>query len=220
MRFILLGPPGAGKGTQAKLLEKRYGIPQVSTGDILRQAVAEGSPLGLEAKAYMDKGALVPDQVVIGIIRDRLQKPDCVKGYILDGFPRTVVQAEALASALEAMGRGLDRVLSVEVEEEELVRRLSGRRVCRSCGEMFHLDSRPPRRPSVCDRCGGELYQRDDDKEETIRRRLQVYREQTEPLIGYYEGQGLLGRVDGQGVVEEVFHRIVRVLEACPEPKP
>lgn len=213
MRLILLGPPGAGKGTQAKLLEKRYGIPQVSTGDILRQAVAEGSPLGLEAKAYMDKGALVPDQVVIGIIRDRLQKPDSVKGYILDGFPRTVVQAEALTSTLAAMGQSLDRVLSVEVEEEELVRRLSGRRVCSSCGEMFHLDSRPPKRPGVCDRCGGELYQREDDEEETIRRRLEIYRERTEPLIGYYEGQGLLSRVDGRGVVEEVFRRIVRILE-------
>lgn len=213
MRLIFLGPPGAGKGTQAKLLMEQCGIPQVSTGDILRQAIAEGSSWGQKAKAYMDQGTLVPDQVIIGIIRERLQQSDCDKGYILDGFPRTLKQAKALDSDLEAMGERLDYVFSIEVPEEELIRRLSGRRVCRSCGEMFHLDSRPPQQPGRCDRCGGELYQRDDDQEATIRRRLQVYRAETEPLIHYYEQQGLLKRVDGRGEVQGIFRQIVEILE-------
>lgn len=213
MQAILLGPPGAGKGTQAKMLTERYGVPQVSTGDILRAAVAAGTPLGKEAKAYMDRGALVPDEVVIGIVRDRLGEPDCRKGYLLDGFPRTVAQAEALTAMLKKLGAPLPRVVSFEVGEEELVRRLSGRRTCQACGEPFHVEFHPPRREGTCDKCGGRLIQREDDKEDTIRRRLQVYRKQTEPLIGYYRNQGLLKTVDGLGEASEVLARVSRALE-------
>jgi adenylate kinase len=213
MRAILLGPPGAGKGTQAKMLTERYGVPQVSTGDILRAAVAAGTPLGKEAKTYMDRGALVPDEVVIGIVRDRLREPDCRKGYLLDGFPRTVAQAEALTRMLKELGAPLPRVVSLEVGEEELVKRLSGRRTCESCGEPFHVAFHPPRAEGTCDKCGGRLIQREDDKEETIRRRLQVYRQQTEPLIGYYQNQGLLKTVNGLGEAGEVLARVSRALE-------
>ncbi len=201
MQAILLGPPGAGKGTQAKMLTERYRVPQVSTGDILRAAVAAGTPLGKEAKAYMDRGALVPDEVVIGIVRDRLGEPDCRKGYLLDGFPRTVAQAEALTRMLKKLGAPLPRVVSLEVGEEELVRRLSGRRTCQARVE------------GTCDKCGGRLIQREDDKEETIRHRLQVYRKQTEPLIGYYQNQGLLKTVNGLGEAGEVLARVSRALE-------
>jgi len=213
MQAILLGPPGAGKGTQAKMLTERYGVPQVSTGDILRAAVAAGTPLGKEAKTYMDRGALVPDEVVIGIVRDRLGEPDCRKGYLLDGFPRTVAQAEALTRMLKELGAPLSRVVSLEVGEEELVRRLSGRRTCQACGEPFHVESHRPRVEGTCDKCGGRLIQREDDKEETIRRRLQVYRKQTEPLIGYYQNQGLLKSVNGLGEAGEVLARVSRALE-------
>jgi adenylate kinase len=212
MRLILLGAPGAGKGTQAKLLTGRLGIPQVSTGDILRQSVAHGTELGREAKSFMDRGALVPDEVVIGIIEERLRKPDCARGYILDGFPRTLPQAEALARALTSLHASMDRVLSVEVPEEDLVKRLTGRRVCRECGNMYHVDTSPPRTAGRCDTCGDSLYQRDDDKEETIRHRLRVYKEQTQPLVGYYERLGLLERIDGQGTVEEISQRVHRAL--------
>ena len=213
MQAILLGPPGAGKGTQAKMLTERYGVPQVSTGDILRAAVAAGTPLGKEAKTYMDRGALVPDEVVIGIVRDRLGEPDCRKGYLLDGFPRTVAQAEALSRMLKKLGAPLPRVASLEVGEEELVKRLSGRRTCPACGELFHVESHPPRVEGICDKCGGRLIQREDDREETIRRRLQVYRKETEPLIGYYQNQGLLKTVNGLGEAGEVFARVSRALE-------
>ncbi|MCI0484406.1 MAG: adenylate kinase [candidate division NC10 bacterium] len=213
MRAILLGPPGAGKGTQAKMLTERYGVPQVSTGDILRAAVAAGTPLGKEAKTYMDRGALVPDEVVIGIVRDRLGEPDCRKGYLLDGFPRTVAQAEALTRMLKKLGAPLPRVVSLEVAEEELVKRLSGRRTCQGCGALFHVEFHPPRVEGTCDKCGGRLIQREDDKEETIRRRLQVYRKQTEPLIGYYQNQGLLETVNGLGETGEVFARVSKALE-------
>lgn len=213
MRLILLGPPGAGKGTQAKVLMEKYQIPQISTGDILRQAVKEKTPLGEEARVYMDRGALVPDQVIIGIIRERLQKPDCKRGYILDGFPRTVVQAEALRETLAGMDSSLDHVLSIEVMEEELIQRLSGRRTCKSCGEVYHIIYGPPKRDGVCDKCGGELYQRDDDKEETIKRRLRVYQAETAPLIDYYKGRGLLREIAGKGEIREIFERICRVLE-------
>jgi adenylate kinase len=195
------------------MLTERYGVPQVSTGDILRAAVAAGTPLGKEAKAYMDRGALVPDEVVIGIVRDRLGEPDCRKGYLLDGFPRTVAQAEALTRMLEQLGAPLTRVVSLEVGEEELVKRLSGRRTCESCGEPFHVAFHPPRVEGTCDKCGGRLIQREDDKEETIRRRLQVYRKQTEPLIGYYQNQGLLKTVNGLGEAGEVLARVSRALE-------
>jgi adenylate kinase len=212
MRLILLGPPGAGKGTQAKVLMSRLGVPQVSTGDILRQAVADGTDLGRKAKSFMDRGALVPDEVVIGIIEERLRRPDCSGGYILDGFPRTLAQAEALSRALTSLSATLDRVLSVEVPEDDLVKRLAGRRVCRGCGHMFHVDTHPPKQSGICDKCGNALYQRDDDKEETIRHRLRVYREQTEPLIAYYDKMRLLRRTDGRGTIEEISQRIHRAL--------
>ncbi len=213
MRVILLGPPGAGKGTQAKILTERYRVPQISTGDILRAAVAAGTPLGKEAKSYMDRGVLAPDEVVIGIVRDRLTESDCQSGYLLDGFPRTVTQAEALTRILKELGTPLPTVVSLEVSEEELVRRLAGRRTCEGCGEPFHAGFHPPRVSGICDKCGGNLIQREDDREETIRRRLQVYREQTEPLIGYYKTQGLLKTVEGMGETGEIFARISRVLE-------
>ena len=212
MRLILLGPPGAGKGTQAKLLTGKFGAPQISTGDILRQAVADGTEMGRKAKSFMDRGALVPDEVVIGIIEERLRKPDCAGGYLLDGFPRTLRQAEALAQTLTSLPASLDRVLSVEVPEEELVKRLAGRRVCRGCGQMYHIDANPVRQSGVCDTCGEALYQRDDDKEETVRHRLRVYREQTEPLIAYYGKLGLLARIDGRGTIEEISQRILQDL--------
>lgn len=213
MRVILLGPPGAGKGTQAKMLSERYEVPQISTGDILRAAVAAGTPLGKEAKAYMDRGGLVPDEVVIGIVRDRLAEPDCQGGYLLDGFPRTVAQAEALTRMLRDLGAPLPSVVNLNVAERELVRRLSGRRTCQGCGELFHVEFHPPRVEGTCDKCGGTLIQREDDREETIRRRLQVYREQTEPLIGYYKTQGLLKTVNGLGETGEIFGRISSTLE-------
>jgi adenylate kinase len=214
VRVILLGPPGAGKGTQAQRLTQTLGIPQVSTGDILRAAVAAGTPLGREAKAYMDQGALVPDGVVIGIIRERLAAPDCARGYILDGFPRTAAQAEALGETLQALETPLTAVLSITVDPEELVRRLSGRRTCGNCGAAYHLETAPPRRAGLCDRCGGALLQREDDREETIRKRLAVYREQTAPLVAYYRGRGLLREVDGRGDIDDVFARVCRLLGA------
>lgn len=212
MRLILLGPPGAGKGTQAKMLSVKLGVPHISTGDMLRQAVADGTKLGLEAKSFMDRGALVPDEVVIGIIQERLHKPDCAGGYILDGFPRTLPQAEALSRTLITFGASMDRVLSVEVPEDDLVKRLAGRRVCRDCGYMYHVDTNPPRQMASCDKCHGTLYQRDDDKEETIRHRLRVYREQTHPLIAYYDKMRLLRRIDGRGTIDEIARRVHQAL--------
>lgn len=213
MQVILLGPPGAGKGTQAKMIIERYGVPQISTGDILRAAVAAGTPLGREAKTYMERGALVPDEVVIGIVRDRLTEPDCHGGYLLDGFPRTLAQAEALTRMLQELGTPLPTVVSLDVAEGELIRRLSGRRTCQTCGAVFHVEFHPPRAVGICDQCRGRLIQREDDQEETIRRRLQVYREQTEPLIGYYQTQGLLKRVNGLGETGGIFARISSILE-------
>ncbi len=216
MRCILLGPPGAGKGTQAKRLVERLGVPQISTGDMLRRHVAEGTARGREAKGYMDRGALVPDAVLIGMMRERFQAADCAGGYILDGFPRTTAQAEALGAMLKELGSQLDGVVSLEVPEVLLLRRLGGRWTCRSCEAMYHAEDHPPRVAGRCDRCGGELSQREDDREETIRRRLRVYREQTEPLIGYYERAGLLRRVEGTGTPDEVFARLCRALEGGP----
>ncbi len=212
MRLILLGPPGAGKGTQAKLLVDRLEIPQVSTGDMLRAAVKDGTPLGREAKAYMDRGALVPDAVIIGLVRERLQQPDCTRGCILDGFPRTVAQAEALGSTLEALRASLDHVLSLEVPPEDLVLRIAGRRTCRNCGAMYHVRFSPSKVEGRCDACGGPTYQRDDDREETVRRRLQVYTEQTAPLVSFYEARSLLRRVSGTGEIAEIFQRITAAL--------
>ena len=212
MDLILLGPPGAGKGTQAKMMVDRWKIPQISTGDILRAAVRDERPLGLEAKGYMDRGELVPDRVVIGIIAERLQEEDASAGFILDGFPRTIPQAEALQEILDNLGRKINSVVSIEVEEEKLVVRLTGRRMCKGCGESFHLVFNPPTRDGVCDRCGGELYQRDDDREKTMRQRLAVYGEQTEPLIAYYDEQGILKRVEGNDSKDQIFSRIVQAV--------
>jgi adenylate kinase len=212
MRFILLGPPGAGKGTQAKLLVERYGIPQISTGDILREAVKNQTALGLEAKAFMDRGALVPDAVVVGIIRERTAREDCRTGYILDGFPRTIPQAEALGAMVRESGTALDAVVSITVADEELVRRLTGRLSCPSCGAMFHETANPPKRAGLCDTCGTALIVRKDDALETVQNRLGVYREQTAPLIEYYRKGGLLREVDGGGTIEDIFRRITSVL--------
>ena len=212
MRIILLGPPGAGKGTQAKLLIERLQVPQISTGDMLRAAVKDGTPLGKQAKAFMDRGALVPDDVIIGLVRERLQSLDCARGYILDGFPRTVAQAEALEKTLADLRLSLDHVLCLDVPSEDLVVRIAGRRTCRQCGAMSHVRFSPTARDGVCDVCGGETYQRDDDREETVRRRLTVYADQTAPLARFYEGRGLLRRVAGTGEIGEIFARMVRSL--------
>ena len=213
MDVILLGPPGSGKGTQAQKMIERYNIPQISTGDILRGAVKERTPLGVEAQRYMDQGRLVPDEVVVGIVRDRLKAPDCTEGFILDGFPRTLPQAEALDVTLHEMKREIDHVVSIEVDKEELLKRLTGRRTCQTCGAMYHLIFDPPTRDGICDKCGGKLYQRDDDQEETIRERLQIYEEQTTPLIAYYRGKGLLRPIDGVGEIEEIFQKIVKAVK-------
>jgi adenylate kinase len=206
--LILLGPPGAGKGTQAGRIVEEYGIPHVSTGDILRGAVKNQTQMGLEAKKYMDAGELVPDSVVIGIVKDRLQEPDTAKGFLMDGFPRTTPQAEALDAALDGLGRAVTKTIVVLVEEEELVRRLSGRRICRVCQAPFHVVFNPPKKEGVCDKCGGELYQRDDDSEATVRNRLEVYRNQTEPLIDYYDQAGLVARIDGAQSPEKVYEDV------------
>ncbi|MBI5190765.1 MAG: adenylate kinase [Nitrospirae bacterium] len=213
MRMILLGPPGAGKGTQAKDLVNKYGIPQISTGDILRKNLADKTPLGIEAKSYMDKGALVPDSVVVGIVKERLKESDCAKGYILDGFPRTVPQAEALEAALADMNTPLDKVLSIEVADSELIERLSGRRTCRNCPTGFHVKFKPSKVEGVCDACGGELYQRDDDQAEAIANRLKTYHSSTAPLIEYYTKKGILRAVNGVGDMSVILDRMVKALE-------
>ena len=207
--LILLGPPGVGKGTQAKLLIEKFGIPQISTGDILRAAVKELTPMGIKAKGFMDSGALVPDSVVIGIVEERLAQQDCLQGFILDGFPRTVPQADALAQVLSGMGRAIDHVISLSVDKDELLKRLTGRRACTKCGAGYHVEYAPSKVQGVCDACGAELFQREDDKEETILRRLAVYEEQTAPLIAYYEAAGLLRSVNGLGTVEGIQAEIV-----------
>jgi adenylate kinase len=213
MDVILLGPPGSGKGTQAQKMTERYNIPQISTGDILRGAVKERTPLGVEAQGYMDQGRLVPDEVVVGIVRDRLKASDCAEGFILDGFPRTLPQAGALDATMQELKRTIDHVVSIEVDKEELLKRLTGRRTCRTCGAMYHLIFDPPTRDGICDKCGGELYQRDDDQEKTIRERLQVYEEQTAPLIAYYREKKLLRTINGVGEIEEIFRAIVKAIE-------
>ena len=212
MKLILLGPPGAGKGTQAKMLTERFEIPQISTGDILRAAVKAGTPMGVKAKSFMDAGGLVPDQVVIGIVQERLQQQDCDKGFILDGFPRTTGQAEALKLTLGRLQKNLDRVVSLAVDTEALVARLTGRRTCKDCGRGFHVQFDAPRAEGVCDSCGGPLVQRDDDQEATIRHRLDVYAQQTSPLIAYYQKEGLLVSVDGMLPMADVQEALLTVL--------
>ncbi|MDY6852279.1 MAG: adenylate kinase [Thermodesulfobacteriota bacterium] len=212
MNIVLLGPPGAGKGTQAKMLVDQYGIPQISTGEILRDNLKAKTELGLEAKKYMDEGKLVPDEVVIGIIANRIEEDDCLKGYMLDGFPRTVAQAEALDKILSDRGSNIDHVISIEVPNEELMGRLTGRRTCRKCGQGYHVIFDPPKDEGVCGKCGGELYQRDDDNEETVGNRLKIYADQTQPLIDYYQDKGLVRPIEGVGPIKDIFGRIVKVL--------
>ena len=209
---MLMGTPGAGKGTQGALLAGRYGACHVSTGDMLRDAARQGTPLGLEARRYMDDGHLVPDDLVTGIVADRLTSPECSNGFLLDGFPRTVPQAEALGRLLMERGQPLDAVILIAVPTDEVVRRLSGRRVCPSCGTMFHLAFQPPATPGRCDRCGGALVQREDDREETIRRRLAVYTRETAPVLEHYRRAGLLREVDGTGSREDVARHVEAAL--------
>ncbi len=214
MNLVLLGPPGAGKGTQAERISALYGVPHISTGDIFRDNLKRGTVLGRRAKEYMDRGELVPDEVVIGIVRDRLAKPDCEKGFILDGFPRTAAQADALKAMLADLGKAIDHVLNVQVPEEAVVERLTARRTCRSCGKVYHLVFDPPAKEDTCDACGGELYCRDDDKEETVRARLREYEDKTSPLIAYYEGEGLLRNINGAAEMDEVLRAIRDIIEA------
>jgi adenylate kinase len=214
-RLIFLGAPGAGKGTQARDLALEWKVPQVSTGDMLREAVARQTPLGKQAKSYMDQGGLVPDDVIVGLIEERLRQPDAASGFILDGFPRTLPQAEALDRLLGDLGQPLSRVIFFDVTEAELLRRLTGRRVCRQCGSTFHLTSAPPRQSGVCDKCGGPLYQRDDDSEATVRRRLEVYGRQTAPLLDYYRSRHLLSSVHGEGDVDTIRDAVRRVAETA-----
>lgn len=214
MRIVLLGGPGSGKGTQAKMLTEKLGVPQISTGDIFRAALKEGTPMGLKAKTFMDKGELVPDDVVIGVVEERLAKPDLEKGFMLDGFPRTLAQAEALDKILTSLKKKIDHAILVDVPDEELVGRLSGRRTCRdsACGKMYHVMFNPPKIEGKCDACGADLYQRDDDNEKTIRERLTVYNSATSPLVDYYDGKGLLRRVEGVGPIGQIFASIEKVL--------
>ena len=212
MRIVMIGPPGAGKGTQAKLLQRRFDIPQISTGDMLREAERRDTALGRVAAHFMSDGKLVPDDVVIGIVDDRLHAPDCVRGFILDGFPRTVVQAQALDRMLLAQGHRLDAVLAIQVPDREIVRRLSGRLVCRSCGTPFHSEFDPPKQAGRCDRCDGELYQRDDDRPDRITTRLAVLARETAPVVDYYRKAGLLAEIVGTGSQAEVFSRIEAAL--------
>ena len=211
-RVVLLGPPGAGKGTQAKLLQEKFSACQISTGDILRKAVAERTPLGTLAAQYIERGALVPDDVIVGLVAERLKEKDCENGFILDGFPRTIPQAESLDAILREMRLSLNRALSVQVPRSVIIERLAGRRSCRQCGALAHVVFSPPKNEGVCDRCGGELYQRQDDQEETVAHRLQVYEQQTAPLIDYYRRRNLLREVDGVGTVDEIRARVLQAL--------
>jgi adenylate kinase len=220
VRLVLLGPPGAGKGTQARALAALWGIPQVSSGDLLRAVVREDSDLGREAASYMDRGQLVPDELVLKLIAERLKNKDARKGFILDGFPRNVSQAEALGKGLDRAGLKLDKAVAVIVPDEEIVKRISGRRTCAKCNAMYHIAFEPPAKPGVCDKCGGELYQREDDAEETVRERLKVFAQATRPLLDHYGQQGLLAQVDGVGSTDEVAKRILSAVNgAGPPPK-
>ena len=212
LRVVLLGPPGAGKGTQAKFLQEQYGACQISTGDILRKAVAEQTPLGREASGYINRGALVPDDLIVNLVAERLKEKDCAQGFILDGFPRTIPQAQSLETILKRTGLVLNGVLSIQLPQKVIVERLAGRRTCKGCGALYHLAFDPPKADAVCDRCGGELVQRDDDREETIKARLSVYDTQTAPLVHYYRERNLLRAVDGAGTVDDVRRRLIQAL--------
>ncbi|MGB9804046.1 adenylate kinase [Desulfofundulus sp.] len=213
MKLLIMGPPGAGKGTQAEMLVKELNITHISTGDMFRAAIKEGTEMGKKAKEYMDKGELVPDDVVVGMVRDRLQKPDCEKGFLLDGFPRTLAQAQALDDTLQTMGIQLDAVINIAVPRDKLMARLTGRRVCRSCGASYHILFNPPQVEGKCNSCGGELYQRSDDNEEAVSNRLDVYEAQTQPLIDYYASKGLLKNINGDQEIKKVLEDILASLK-------
>jgi len=213
VRLVLLGPPGVGKGTQAAAIVKRYNIPHISTGDIFRANIKEGTELGKKAKEYMDKGLLVPDEIVVSIVKDRLSKDDCKNGFLLDGFPRTIEQAEALDEELKNMGIKLDKVVNIYADKEILIERATGRRICKKCGATYHIKFNPPKVENICDIDGGELFQRDDDNEKTVATRIEVYQKQTEPLIEYYTKKGIILNVDGTKPIDEVFETIVKGLE-------
>ncbi|MCQ2549051.1 MAG: adenylate kinase [Lachnospiraceae bacterium] len=212
MKIIMLGAPGAGKGTQAKMIADKYGLPHVSTGDIFRANIKEGTELGKEAKKYMDAGQLVPDELTVKILLDRVAKDDCKNGYVLDGFPRTIPQAEVLDKALTELGDKIDYAINVDVPDENIVKRMSGRRACVNCGATYHIEHIPPKTEGICDRCGKELILRDDDKPETVLNRLKVYHDQTQPLIDFYTGKGVLKSVDGTVDMKDVFASIVAIL--------
>ena len=214
MKIIMLAAPGAGKGTQAKQIADKYSIPHISTGDIFRANIKNGTELGKKAKQYMDQGALVPDELTCDLVMDRIQQDDCKNGFVLDGFPRTIPQAEALAAALGKINEKMDYAIDVDVPDENIVNRMSGRRACLNCGATYHLISIPPKVEGICDRCGSEIVLREDDKPETVQKRLKVYHEQTQPLIDYYKNQGILKSVDGTQPMDEVFKAIVTILGA------
>ncbi|EFU75846.1 adenylate kinase [Lachnoanaerobaculum saburreum] len=212
MKIIMLGAPGAGKGTQAKKVAKKYNIPHISTGDIFRANIKEGTELGKRAKEYMDKGELVPDDITIGMLLDRIHKADCKNGFVLDGFPRTIPQAKSLSEALSKLNEKIDYAINIDVPDDSIITRMSGRRACLSCGSTYHIKYSAPKKENICDNCGSELVIRDDDKPETVKKRLDVYHKQTQPLIDYYDNENILANVDGTKDMEEVFLDIVAVL--------
>ncbi|NWL90043.1 MULTISPECIES: adenylate kinase [unclassified Paenibacillus] len=212
MNVLFMGPPGAGKGTQAEVIVNEFGIPHISTGDAFRLAMKQGTPVGMKAKEYIDKGLLVPDDVTVGIVRERLQQSDCENGFLLDGFPRTLSQAEALEELLNGLGRKLEHVINLKVDRDKLMARLTGRRICKSCGSTYHVIFNPPAQEGVCDKCGGELYQRSDDNEESVGTRLDEYINKTAPLLKFYEDKGLLRQVDGEQEIDSVSKEIVSIL--------
>ena len=215
MKIIMLGAPGAGKGTQAKMIAEKYGIPHVSTGDIFRANIKNQTELGMEAKKYMDQGLLVPDELTVKILLDRVAKDDCKNGYVLDGFPRTIPQAEVLDKAVAELNESIDFAINVDVKDESIIKRMSGRRACLKCGATYHIEHIPPKQEGICDSCGSELVLRDDDKPETVKKRLSVYHEQTQPLIDYYNKKGILREVNGSQDMKDVFNAIVTILDSA-----